>query len=228
VIRALVVDIEGTTTSIAFVKDVLFPYARARLADFVRAHAGDPEVSVELERLRAETGEGTEAALLTLLRYMDEDRKDPVLKDLQGRIWREGYRTGAFVGHVYPDVPPALRRWQRSGLRLYVFSSGSIEAQKLLFAHTEAGDLTALFSGFFDTNTGKKTEPASFRAIAAAIDQPSGQIAFLSDVEAELDAAREAGFFTVWVDRGAGASAGAHPRIQSFDALDPSWASSGV
>ncbi len=220
-IRALVLDIEGTTTSIAFVKDVLFPYSRARLADFVREHVSDPEVLAELDRFRAETGsQDAEAAIATLLRYIDEDRKDPVLKQLQGRIWREGYRTGAFVAHVYPDVAPALRRWKRSGLSLYVFSSGSVEAQKLLFSHTELGDLTELFSGFFDTTTGRKTEAASYRRIATSIGRPAAEVAFLSDVEAELDAAREAGFVTVWVDRDSAPNAGAHRRIASFDQLD--------
>jgi hypothetical protein len=129
VIHGVVVDIEGTTTSLAFVKDVLFPYSRARLADFVREHAADPELMAQLDRLRAETGtESTDAAVTTLLRYIDEDRKHPVLKDLQGRIWREGYRTGAFVAHLYPDVAPALRRWKRAGILLHVFSSGSVEA----------------------------------------------------------------------------------------------------
>jgi enolase-phosphatase E1 len=220
VIRALLLDVEGTTTSIAFVKDVLFPYSRARLGDFLREHAGDPEVRAQLDRLRAQAGvDGIEAALATLLRYIDEDRKDPVLKDLQGRIWREGYRTGAFVAHLYPDVAPALRRFKQAGLLLYVFSSGSIEAQKLLFLHTEAGDVSELFSGFFDTSSGKKTDADSYRTIAASIGLPAAEIAFLSDVVAELDAAREAGLVTLWVDRDSAAGGGSHRRVTSFDGL---------
>jgi enolase-phosphatase E1 len=216
VIRALVTDIEGTTTSLGFVKDVLFPYSRVRLADFVREHAGDPE----LARLDAETGvTDTEQQIALLLRYIDEDRKDPVLKALQGRIWREGYESGAFVAHLYPDVLPALERWRRAGIALHVFSSGSIEAQRLLFAHTEAGDLTALFSGFFDTSTGKKTEASSYRAIAAAIGRAGAEIAFLSDTRAELDAARDAGFVTFAVARAGAPEPGGHACVASFEQL---------
>ena len=219
-IRALVTDIEGTTTSISFVKDVLFPYSRARLAEFVSEHAGDPEVSALLERLRGETAGGTNREIVELLLgYIDSDRKAPVLKQLQGRIWRHGYETGDFVAHVYPDVAPALRRWKQLGVALYVFSSGSVEAQQLLFKHSEAGDLSPLFSGWFDTRIGKKAEPAAYAAIAAAIGEPAGSIAFLSDVRAELDAAQAAGFVTFAVDRDSAFDAGTHRRVTSFDEI---------
>ena len=216
-IRALVTDIEGTTTSISFVKDVLFPYSRARLADFVNARAGDPGISALLDHLRDRTASGEDRQVVELLlRYIDEDRKDPVLKELQGRIWRHGYESGAFVSHLYPDVAPALRRLKERGLALFVFSSGSVEAQRLLFRHSQAGDLTPLFSGWFDTQTGKKSDPAAYRAIAGAIAEAPARILFLSDTLAELDAARAAGFSTRAVDRDATTSTGDHPRVTSF------------
>jgi enolase-phosphatase E1 len=217
VIRAVVTDIEGTTTSISFVKDVLFPYSRARLSAFVHERAGDTEISALLDRLRGETAGETNGEIVELLLgYIDADKKDPVLKELQGRIWRHGYESGEFVAHLYPDVAPALRSWKNLGLELYVFSSGSVEAQKLLFQHTEAGDLAPLFSGWFDTRTGKKADPAAYRAISAAITEPGERILFLSDTLAELDAARAAGLGTRAVDRDGSADAGTHRRVTSF------------
>jgi enolase-phosphatase E1 len=217
VIRAVVTDIEGTTTSISFVKDVLFPYSRARLSAFVHERAGDTEISALLDRLRGETAGGTNGEVIELLLgYIDADKKDPVLKELQGRIWRHGYESGEFVAHLYPDVALALRNWKGLGLELYVFSSGSVEAQKLLFRHTEAGDLKPLFSGWFDTRTGKKTDPAAYRAISAVIGEPGESILFLSDTLAELDAARAAGLETCAVDRDGAADAGTHRRVTSF------------
>jgi len=220
VISALLTDIEGTTTSLSFVKDVLFPYSRDKMADFVRDQAGDPEISALLDRLRGETAGRTNGEVVELLLgYIATDRKDPVLKALQGRIWRHGYESGEFVAHVYPDVEPALRQWKQLGLALYVFSSGSVEAQQLLFSHTHAGDLSSLFSGWFDTGIGKKTDPAAYRAIAAAIGEPAEQLLFLSDTLAELDAARIAGFVTCAVDRDSAANAGAHRCVASFDEI---------
>jgi len=220
VIRALVTDIEGTTTSISFVKDVLFPYSRARIAGFVGDHAGEPEIRALLDLLRERTASGSDREIVDLLlAYIDDDRKDPVLKDLQGRIWRQGYESGALVSHLYPDVVPALRRWKDHGIALYVFSSGSVAAQLLLFEHSEAGDLTPLFSGWFDTRAGKKSDPDAYRAIAAAVGHPASAIAFLSDVRAELDAARTAGFSTYGVDREPGTDVGDHLRVVSFDQI---------
>jgi enolase-phosphatase E1 len=217
VIRALVTDIEGTTTSLSFVKDVLFPYSRDKMAAFVRERAGDPEIAALLDRLRGETAGGTNAEVVELLLgYIAADRKDPVLKALQGRIWRHGYESGEFVAHVYPDVEPALRGWKQRGVALYVFSSGSVEAQQLLFSHTQAGDLSSLFSGWFDTRIGKKTDPEAYRAIAAAIGEPAENILFLSDTLAELDAARAAGFVTRAVDRDSATNSGSHRCARSF------------
>jgi enolase-phosphatase E1 len=187
---AIVTDIEGTTTPIAFVHELLFPYARARLPAYVAANPNDPDV-LEAARLAADGD-----ALAALLGWMDADAKVAPLKSLQGRLWHEGYRTGALQAVLYPDVAPALRRWYAAGKRLCVYSSGSVEAQKLLFGHTAEGDLCPLFSAYFDTRTGPKREPASYTSIAGAIGVAPSACLFLSDVEAELDAASKAGMQT--------------------------------
>jgi enolase-phosphatase E1 len=187
-------DVEGTTTPIAFVRDVLFPYARGALPALLRDRAGAPEVAAELAAI-AELAPGREP-LAALLGWMDEDAKVTPLKALQGLVWREGYLSGAIQGQVYPDVAPCLRAWHAAGVRLAVYSSGSVEAQKLIFGHSTAGDLTALFEGYFDTRIGAKREVPSYRAIAASLETPPGQMLFLSDVEAELDAASAAGLAT--------------------------------
>jgi enolase-phosphatase E1 len=199
-IRAIVTDIEGTTSSIDFVKDVLFPYARERLPAFVVTHADKPEVQHWLHETAREAGlvSASQQEIIDLLiRWIDEDRKATPLKALQGLIWADGYASGEFRGHVYPEVADSLRKWNGQGIRLYVYSSGSVAAQKLLYGHSEAGDLTPLFSGYFDTEIGAKRDADSYRRIAEAIETPPGQILFLSDIAAELDAAAAAGFQTV-------------------------------
>ncbi len=187
-VAAVVTDIEGTTTPIAFVRDTLFPYARARLAD---ALAMAPEITAEVAGMVP-----GKPPLETLLRWMDEDAKVTPLKALQGMIWNSGYADGSIKGALYPDVAPALRRWVRGGLRLHVYSSGSVAAQKLLFGHTVEGDLTGLFHGFFDTRVGGKREPESYDRICIGINVPTAEVLFLSDVEEELDAASVAGLRT--------------------------------
>ncbi|HHH36211.1 MAG TPA: acireductone synthase [Gammaproteobacteria bacterium] len=223
-IRAVLTDIEGTTSSIAFVKEVLFPYARQHMLDFIRRHHDDPRVVPHLEAVRAMMGDeaGLEDIGRQLIRWIDEDRKITPLKALQGLIWEKGYREGAYRAHVYDDAVAALRRWHDRGLRLYVYSSGSVHAQKLFFGHTTAGDLTSLFSGFFDTTVGAKTDPESYRRIAREIGLPPGEILFLSDVAAELDAAREAGMATCQLVRdGIPEAEAAHRQVDSFDAIEP-------
>ena len=190
----ILTDIEGTTTPIAFVHDVLFPYARARFPEFVAAHADDAEIAPILAGIRRLAPGQTPAA--ALLGWMDLDAKVTPLKTLQGIVWREGYRDGSLKGEIYADVAPALRRWAAAGVRLYVYSSGSVAAQQLIFGHSVAGDLASLFSGFFDTVVGPKRAAASYAAIAAAIGVPCAEILFLSDVAAELDAAAAAGLRT--------------------------------
>ena len=202
-IKAIVTDIEGTTTSISFVKDVLFPYARAQMAGFIHQHQDEAEIKALLQEVR-----DTVAAHLTveqvirqLIAWIDEDKKITVLKALQGLIWQEGYYMGAFAGHLYPDVIDNLRAWKASGIDLYVYSSGSVQAQKLLFGHTEHGDITPLFSGYFDTRIGAKQDAAVYGKIAQHIACSPSDILFLSDIKGELDAARSAGFQTLWLIR---------------------------
>jgi enolase-phosphatase E1 len=216
--RAVLTDIEGTTTAAAMVKDVLFPYARRMLPDFVRRHGDAARVKSLLDDVRRTEGASLDddAVVRVLIRWIDEDRKATPLKELQGLIWSDGYRSGELHGHVYLDAVERLRAWQKEGIALYVYSSGSVLAQKLLFGHTPFGDLTGLFSGFFDTTTGKKVDPESYVAIARAIGRPPGSILFLSDSPGELDAARVARLATRWVDRdGSGGSSG-HARVSSF------------
>jgi enolase-phosphatase E1 len=221
VIRAIVTDIEGTTSSIAFVHDVLFPYSRARLADYVRAHG--PELTEILDGVRAAAHEpdlGVEACIAQLEAWHDADRKMGPLKELQGRIWREGFEHGTFQGHVYADAVAGLRRWHAAGLSLYVYSSGSVGAQKLLFGHSVAGDLTPLFSGWFDTGVGAKRDPESYRHIAARIGMEASDILFFSDVVEELDAARAAGLATTLVARDGERDGSDHAVARSFDEVD--------
>ena len=225
----ILTDIEGTTSSISFVKDVLFPYARRELPRFVRERGHDPEVRRWLDQAAIENGAVCSDAVIveTLQGWIDQDRKHTALKALQGLIWREGYERGDYRGHVYPDAAGSLRRWHAAGHHLAVFSSGSVAAQKLLFGHSEAGDLIPLFSAFFDTEVGHKRDADSYRLIADALARSPGDIVFLSDVVEELDAARDAGMRTVLLDRredypqprDAAASHG-HRRMESFDGID--------
>ena len=207
--KAILTDIEGTTSSIAFVSEVLFPYARSRLAAFAAAHPAET-APILADVAASEPGD----PVATLLRWIDEDRKATPLKTLQGMIWADGYASGAFRGHVYPDAAAGLRRWHAAGVRLYVFSSGSVAAQRLLFGHSEAGDLTGLFSGYFDTTTGPKREAASYTAIAEAIGGAAADVLFLSDTPEEVAAARAAGMAATSIDRTGGGG-----DVASFDDL---------
>ena len=216
--KAVLTDIEGTVSRISYVHDVLFPYARDRLEDFIARHAANPEVQAAL----AETDhlERGKPPVETLLAWIDADAKMTPLKTLQGLIWAEGFRDGDLHGELYPDVALALRRWHAAGVRLYVYSSGSETAQRLLFGHTPDGDLTPVFDGFFDTRIGGKREAASYTAIAQRIGFPSADILFLSDIAAELDAASAAGFGVCQVVRPAdGTKPSAHASAADFDAV---------
>jgi len=222
--RAILTDIEGTTSSISFVKDVLFPYARAHLASFVAEHGDEPDVAHWLAATAQEADldpSDRDAIVATLRRWIDEDRKATPLKALQGMIWLAGYRDGAYQAHVYPEVAGRLRAWKAQGLPLYVYSSGSVPAQKLFFRYSEAGDLSALFDGHFDTEIGGKREADSYARISAAIGVAPADILFLSDIVEELDAARSAGLQTTWLCRAplqcpAGS---AHRCATDFDAI---------
>jgi enolase-phosphatase E1 len=217
---AIVVDIEGTVGSIRFVKDVLFPFARARLRSFVLANRTRADVAQQLATVAAQTGlTEVQSQVDQLLRWSDEDRKVTPLKALQGMIWEGGYASGELVAHLYDDAAAALRRWSRGGVPVYVYSSGSVAAQKLYFAHTAAGDLTPALAGYFDTTTGAKQDAASYRRIAEAIGRPASELLFLSDVAAELVAAKAAGFQAVQVRREPPAAGRFEPSIASFDEL---------
>lgn len=223
-VRAVLTDIEGTTSSIAFVHDVLFPYARSRLAGFVEAHQHEPDVAHWLDATAREAGvdRGNLKRITdTLLHWIDADRKATPLKALQGMIWKAGYERGAYRAHVYPEVPAKLAAWKAAGLRLYVYSSGSVAAQRLFFGHTVAGDLAPLFDGWFDTGVGGKRERGSYLRIAESIGLGPDTIVFLSDVGAELDAARGAGMHTIEVCRPPARcpEAGTHPCVADFGAI---------
>jgi enolase-phosphatase E1 len=221
-IRAILTDIEGTTSSLSFVKETLFPYARARMADFVHSHAHDGAVQALLADVKEAAGDASldeEGVIAQLVRWIDEDRKITPLKTIQGLIWEEGYRNRDFFGHVYEDAVRRLRTWHEQGIALFVFSSGSVHAQRLLFGHTRFGDLEPLFSGYFDTRIGAKQEPDAYCAIARQIDLPPEEILFLSDIESELNAAREAGLKTFLLVRDGGAKTSDHPQGADFDAI---------
>ena len=221
---SILTDIEGTTSSLRFVKEVLFPYAREKLRPFLRDHARHPVV---IEAIRdIENQMGGPLSILEcsniLESWIDQDVKATSLKAIQGLIWEEGYTLGNFEGHIYPDAAISLRRWHQDGIPLYVFSSGSVQAQKLLFGHTSEGDLTSLFSAFFDTTTGPKLQATSYLEIARKIDRPPVEILFLSDIEGELDAALEAGLKTIQLVRDSASPASLrHPVASSFSEIDP-------
>ena len=224
-IRAVLTDIEGTTSSISFVKDVLFPYAKSRLATFIAENAADPVVVAALAEARdlAARPDLDQVGTIALLQgWIDEDRKAKPLKTLQGMIWEDGYRSGVLKGDIYPDAVAGLSAWKAAGLSLYVYSSGSVLAQKLIFGFTHSGDLTPLFSGYFDTAIGSKLEASSYAAIASEIGIAPAEILFLSDNTLELDAAREAGMKTIGLDRGEVVIPPdqTHPIVKDFNAID--------
>ena len=237
-IDVVLLDIEGTTTPIEFVHKTLFSYARERVRGFLQASAEDPAVNAALDGLRDEHradaaaaeplpewhGDSADERLASAASYVhwliDRDRKSRWLKELQGRIWEEGYESGSLRGEVYPDVPQALARWTGAGLHVGIYSSGSVLAQKLLFGHSNAGDLTPFLRWHFDTAVGPKRESASYRRIAQTIARPPERILFISDLAAEVEAAEAAGLRMVLCDRqgtGANGERSRHPVIRSFD-----------
>lgn len=230
VVQAVLTDIEGTTSSISFVKDVLFPYARRALPGFVAAHGDDPDVRRWLDAVSADAPQAQDdaARVAVLQDWIDADRKHTALKALQGMVWEAGYRDADFTAHMYPDAAQALQDWYGEGLALYVYSSGSVPAQKLFFGHSDAGDLTPLVSGWFDTEIGGKRERDSYARIVERIGVAPREVLFLSDVVAELDAAREAGLQTVLLDRledyptpRDAAACNGHPLVTSFAQIEP-------
>ncbi|WP_353084041.1 acireductone synthase [Stenotrophomonas sp.] len=224
----ILTDIEGTTSSISFVKNVLFPYARKALPSFVAAHGQEPQVRRWLDAVAVEIGGACQDSLVveTLQGWIDQDRKHTALKALQGMIWEAGYRNGDYKAHFYPEVAAVLKGWHAEGKPLYVYSSGSVPAQKQFFGFSEAGDLTGLVSGWFDTEVGGKREADSYHRIVEAIGVPAAQILFLSDVVEELDAARDAGLQTRLIDRlddyplpRSGEATHGHDRAENFQQI---------
>lgn len=238
-VRAILLDIEGTTTPVAFVYEVLFPYARLHVEEFLRRLKPADLLSGVVRELRTEHhddivrgetpsvwhSDSPESVVESAMNYvfwlMDQDRKSTALKSLQGQIWEDGYLSGQLRGEVYPDVAPALARWTKQQRRVYIYSSGSVLAQKLLFAHTTDGDLTGYLSGYFDTTTGPKRDPASYRSITRELEVAAAEILFLSDVTAELEAARSAGLKTMLCVRPGNAEANWTSLVHNFDSIFP-------
>jgi enolase-phosphatase E1 len=207
-IKAILVDIEGTTSSINFVHEVLFPYARSKLSSFIKNNITKAEVkkiiseAFEIEGLEASDQDiRIEKSIKLFEKWIIEDKKIKPLKDLQGMIWESGYRNKDFFGHVYEDAYQTLLEWHGSGLKIFIYSSGSINAQKLLFGHSSYGDLNYLFSGNFDTQIGSKKEFESYRKITEAIKLKASEIMFLSDNSDELKAAKESGMNVIKLAR---------------------------
>ncbi|WP_148862405.1 acireductone synthase [Marinobacter fonticola] len=225
-IGVILTDIEGTTSSISFVHDVLFPYAAEHMADFVRQQAPDNEaVQVQLKAVADESGgdpSDLEGLVDTLLTWIREDRKATPLKALQGMIWEKGYRDGDFKGHVYQDAADKLREWHDRGLRQYVYSSGSVQAQKLIFGFSSCGNLTPFFSGYFDTHVGAKREAKAYRNILdeLGLGTEPETVLFLSDITQELDAAAEAGMETILLVRGEESVKTGYPIAHDFNEVD--------
>jgi enolase-phosphatase E1 len=204
--RAFLLDIEGTTSSVSYVYDVLFPYAHERLRGFLAAHWDDEQVQRSRELIARDSGlssvtQSLESLVSHLERLMETDAKATGLKDLQGLIWRDGFLSGALTAHVYPDVAPALAAWTAAGRTVCIFSSGSVAAQQLFMKHSVLGDLTRFVSGYYDTTIGPKRSASSYTAIAAEMRRPPGEILFISDAVAELDAAASAGLQTALARR---------------------------
>ena len=221
-VRAIVTDIEGTTTDINFVHKVLFPYAHSKLPDFLRANADAPAIAEQITAVRSEMVDPSaplEAVIDQLLHWIETDQKVTPLKALQGMVWADGYQRGDFKGHLYSDVAPAMRQWKDSGKALYVYSSGSVQAQKLLFGYSDAGDLTPLFSGYFDTHIGHKREATAYQRIVAELDLPPAAVLFLSDVIEELDAAKQAGMQTLQLVREGTQPGNTHACVTRFDEI---------
>jgi 2,3-diketo-5-methylthio-1-phosphopentane phosphatase len=237
--KIYLLDVEGTVVPLSLTTELLFPYARAHFADFLKKQIEDPAVRADLvllsEENEAESGPGVPRlqrgivdgprfrldAHVYLIWLMDRDRKSTALKSLQGKIWRTGFESGELLGTLFPDVPTAFERWARQG-KVAIYSSGSVEAQRLLFRYSIFGDLTPLIAGYFDTRTGHKTASASYAAIAAALEAEPGDVTFFSDVVRELDAAHEAGCQTRLVVRDGNApveDAHGHRVLESFELI---------
>lgn len=223
--KYILTDVEGTTTSISFVHDTLFPFAKERLKTFVETNSAKPEVA-EILKITKETAQNELNQTLSdagtcdlLLEWIAKDRKHAALKNLQGLIWEEGYLSGALKGHVYKDVEPALIEWKKAGFKLGVYSSGSIKAQHQIFEFSINGNLRLYFSDHFDTGVGHKREVSSYTKIAETLSLPASEILFLSDIKEELDAARTAGMKTIQLVRQDDVIHSDHETVQDFSQI---------
>lgn len=223
--KFILTDIEGTTTSISFVHDELFPYSKERMSEFLKQSSKKPEVikcieqvkeTILLEKNKIITNDGVAEQLIE---WINLDRKHPALKELQGMIWEKGYESGEIKGHVYEDVMPALKKWKESGITLAIYSSGSVKAQKLLFQHSTKGNLLSYFSHQFDTAVGNKREVSSYKKISTELNCLASDILFLSDIKEELDAASEAGMKTMQLVRDDQVVIGKHPQARNFTTI---------
>lgn len=218
-VEAILTDIEGTTTSISFVHEVLFPYAKEHVQEYLLAHGHEPaleQIIAEVKEISQSPESDLEQVGRILLSWMEQDKKITSLKTLQGMMWKDGYERGDFLGHVYEDAFQKLQEWNSRGLSLYVYSSGSVPAQKLLFSHSSYGDLTPLFSGYFDTKVGGKKESSSYCTIVQQLGLSADKVLFLSDVVEELDAAKLAGMQTMLISREEAPANCSHGSVTNF------------
>ncbi|MCQ8879663.1 acireductone synthase [Pseudoalteromonas shioyasakiensis] len=218
-IKALLTDIEGTITRISFVKEVLFPYATAQLPTFVKANQQQVAVAEQINAVKElinQPNADIDTVINTLLAWIAEDKKITPLKQLQGLIWQTGYESGDFTGHLYPDAYQFLQTQQQAGQQLYVYSSGSVKAQHLIFQYSDFGDIRSLFTDYFDTKVGAKQEPSSYQNIVSQLPFAANEVLFLSDMVAELDAAKAAGLKTLHLIRDGQASSAEHNYIHDF------------
>jgi enolase-phosphatase E1 len=218
-VQAVLCDIEGTTSSLSFVHDVLFPLSYDRMEDFIKQNWDSDLIHQERQQIKSDD---PDEVIKTLRSWIKEDRKEGALKSIQGKIWKDAFESAKIHGHVYQDVLPNFRKWRQAEIRICIFSSGSIEAQKLLFKYSEAGDLSELISAYFDTTTGAKRESTCYKKIASELSLPAANILFLSDVQSELDAARNAGMQTTQLLRELATpkNFSGHPIVSSFDEIN--------
>lgn len=231
--RMILLDIEGTVSPLAFVHDVMFPYARAQVRPFLQGHWDDSRVQTALAQMATDAGASAFAdwyagdadavsfVVAEVEKLMAVDAKTSGLKLLQGLVWEKAFESGLLRGELFMDVPPAMQSWHAGGIQLSIYSSGSVHAQRLFFSHTNAGDLTPLLTGYYDTAVGSKRESASYTAIAGAADVEVGEVLFVSDVVAELDAAHAAGMKTALALRPGNPNVPphSHPTLATFSEI---------
>ena len=221
-VKAVLLDIEGTIAPLTFVKEVMFPYSKRKLREFLEENWDRPEIQEIIRDTSREVGKelSLEEAVETFSRWIDEDKKITPLKELQGYIWEEGFKSGELRAPLYEDAYKKIREWKERGIPLYIYSSGSVKAQELFFSHTEYGNLLGLFSGFFDTKIGNKKEKESYLRIAQKIGLKPEEILFISDNPEELKAAKEAGFKVLQSVRDGVKPSEEFEKIYSFEEIE--------